>query len=941
MRKIIIFIVAIFASNVAFPQGKTVSIKGSVADESGIPLELATVSLNSSLITCTKSDGSFSIANVPVGTYEYSVSYVGFETLKGTLVVKNGSERIDVNLKELSLALSGVTVTASQEQMGSKSIIDQEAIRHIQPKSMSDLLQLMPGNLVTNPNLNTVANAKIREIGDNVANSLGTAVILDGAPLSNDANLQVMGSAKYGSSWSTDATSAARQTTAGSGADLRTVSAGSIESVEVVSGIPSVEYGNLTSGAVIVKTKSGRTPWEARAQVDERSKLFYLGKGFNLKAGGAMNYSVDWVQSWGDVRRHYLGYDRLTATAGYSRQFGRLSLNVKGSFYSNVNNTKSDRQMDDMDYHYKNSNMGGRLSINGRYQNAKAFLSGIDYNISAQVSKTLDQHDNWVSNPDGVITNSRVAGVREAQFKTVGYHSHYQIDGLPINVFAQLIANKYIPFGKNDFTTLKFGGEYTYDANKGDGFTYDENNPPQYGSAQTLRPRAYKDIPALNTASVFLNDKTEKTFGTIGTQLEVGIRASNLFLDNSKSGGKNSYFVLEPRFNAKVSILNDRNNKFMDDLSITGGYGLFNKMPTLLYLYPDVAYFDNVSLAKYGGNESDRLALMTTDIVSDTKNPDLKPAHSSKWELGLSFAKGPAKGFVTWYHENHRHEFGFASQLYIQSYDVFEVPASAKSPVFSLSTGNVSYVDENGDAKIAGKTRNSEMFHWSLPSNTTHSVKKGLEYGIDLQEWRAIRTSLSINGAWMHVKRVSENTGLQSINYTYGYESVTPEGIGSVSERLNTTFRFITHLPAVKMIFTSTVQIVWYESERMVYEDGSGNSRYHKASWTDGKEYLFVDPVGYYDLTGKLSPWKSDYLNDPTMNVLIPRYQTYAFEKDITSPWVLLGFRFTKELGKTAEISFIANNFTDTKRYHINKYSMTRTLLHPEMYFGAELKIKL
>ncbi len=45
------------------------------------------------------------------------------------------------------------------------------------------------------------------------------------------------------------------QTTAGRGVDLRTVSAGNIESMEVIRGIPSVEYGNLTSGVVIVKTR--------------------------------------------------------------------------------------------------------------------------------------------------------------------------------------------------------------------------------------------------------------------------------------------------------------------------------------------------------------------------------------------------------------------------------------------------------------------------------------------------------------------------------------------------------------------------------------------------------------------------------------------------------------------------------------------------------------
>lgn len=917
------------------------TLQGRVTDESGHPMELALVSLNNSLATHTRKDGTFVFSNLSRGVYNYRVSYVGYEAATGTLNVQTGKERLEVKMKETGLALKSVTVTARQVQMGSKSVINENAIRHIQPKSMSDLLQLVPGNLIENPDLNSLAQARIREIGTNAANALGTAVVVDGTPLSNDANLQVMGSGKYATSWTTSSSSSAQQTTAGRGTDLRTVSAGNIESMEVISGIPSVEYGNLTSGAVIVKTKSGRTPWEAKVQADERSKLVFAGKGFNLKGGGAMNFSVDWSQSWSDPRKHYLGYDRITAAAGYSNNFGPLSLNVRGSFFSNINNTKTDPQMTEQDYHYKNSNVGGRLSVNGKYQSRGSFITSVDYNLSAQLSHTVDKHDQWIYNPDGVITNTRTEGVHEAMFKNRGYHSHYRIDGLPINIFLQAIANKYIQLGQQNFTTLKLGGEYTYDANKGDGFTYDEQNPPQYSNANKLRPRAYKSIPALQTLSFFLNDRLNLRLGSMDAQVEGGVRLSNLFLDKGKSGGNSGYLVAEPRVNLSLSVLNKRNNSLVDDLSITGGYGLFNKMPTLLYLYPDVVYFDNVSLGKYSGGEEDRLALMTTDIVRNTQNANLKPVHSQKWEMGLSFRKNNIKGFVTYFNENHRHELGYQSQLYLQNYYVFDVPGTGKTPHYNAGTQEVTYVDADGVAQTAGKTLTTEMYHWYRPSNTTHSKKHGIEYGLELGEWAPLRTSLSINGAWFHIKRVSEVTGYQSVNYSYGYESVTPAGEGSVSDRLNTSFRFITHIPAVKMIFTTTLQVVWYESDRSTYEDKNGNKLYYKDTWSDGKEYMFVKPLGYYDVQGNYTPWRDEFASNAALNVLMPRYQSYYFKKDVISPWALLSFRFTKELGRTAEISFIANNFSNTRRYHTNKHSLTKTQLYPEMYFGAELKIKL
>lgn len=376
------------------------------------------------------------LGNVPKGTYTYKVTFVGFQTVTGTITV-DADRTINVTLNELGLQLNDVVVTARQVQMGSKSIVGEDAIRHIQPKSVSDILQLIPGNLTKNPNLNKLSQAHIREIDDDDKNNaLGTGVVVDGTPLSNNANLQALSPTRYGSNSGAQSDGMSDQTTAGQGADLRTVSAGNIESVEVVRGIPGVEYGNLTSGLVIVKTKSGRTPWEAKVQTDPYSKLVYAGKGFALDGGGAINFSVDWSQSWGDTRRHYLGYDRMTATAGYSNRWNGLSFNVKGAVYSNINNRKQDPQYEEQDLHFKNKNIGARLSFNGSYTSSESFITRIDYNLSAQVSKTSDEHYDLISNPDGVITDVRKPGVHEAVFKNKSHHSEYRIDGLPVNIYA-------------------------------------------------------------------------------------------------------------------------------------------------------------------------------------------------------------------------------------------------------------------------------------------------------------------------------------------------------------------------------------------------------------------------------------------------------------------------------------------------------------------------
>ena len=45
------------------------------------------------------------------------------------------------------------------------------------------------------------------------------------------------------------------------GAGLRNISSSNIESVEIITGIPSVEYGDLSNGIVKINTRKGKTPF--------------------------------------------------------------------------------------------------------------------------------------------------------------------------------------------------------------------------------------------------------------------------------------------------------------------------------------------------------------------------------------------------------------------------------------------------------------------------------------------------------------------------------------------------------------------------------------------------------------------------------------------------------------------------------------------------------
>ena len=142
-----------------------------------------------------------------------------------------------------NIRLQEVIVTATQSDApGTRSVIGQDAIRHIQATDLSVLSQLLPGVLVRNPELNAPAAFTIRSAtSENTTNALGTAIEVDGLRMNNNANMQQMGLEGRGSLFNS---------TVLSGFDVRSLSPSSVESVEVIRGVPSARYGDVTSGVV-------------------------------------------------------------------------------------------------------------------------------------------------------------------------------------------------------------------------------------------------------------------------------------------------------------------------------------------------------------------------------------------------------------------------------------------------------------------------------------------------------------------------------------------------------------------------------------------------------------------------------------------------------------------------------------------------------------------
>jgi len=802
-------------------QNKLNTLKGQIIDaETSQPIEYVTFQMPElSLWATTDVTGSFNISGIKNGTYTYEISLLGYQKETGKVTIKDENTLLSIKLNPLSLALNDVVVTAQLRKNSSTSLIDQAAIQLLQPKSLDDLLQLLPGNVTKNPNLNSVAQAQIREITSNQNNALGTNVIVNGAPLSNDANLQALSTAKSGSSLNS-------QSASGGGVDLRIISADNIASVEVIKGIPSAEYGNLTSGVIIVKTKNGVTPWEAKAKLDANSKMVYVGKGFSLgEKAGTMNLSADYSQSYEDIRKKYNGFDRVTVNAGYSNTFLKssspLAFNVNIGYFRNLNQEKSDPQLN-KEEKIRNENSGIRLNIDGNWRINKTLLSNLGYNFTASYSHQKDFQNKEIFLQTGItpISDSYISQEYQSRFQNASYYSAYTVDGKPINLYAQLKGDKLIQFSPDLFTTLKAGLEWKYDVNKGEGLTFDPLYPPTVNENQSVRPRAFKSIPAMNQLSSFIEDKTKIPIGTTTLIAQAGIRFTTLFID--KQANRDNIFMKEPRFNLEYTILNRENNSLFDNLSITSGFGLASKAPTLLYLYPEKAYFDATSLATFLGGDIDRsMCIMTTKVIDDTSNPALKPATTKKFELGISGNIHKISGNINFFYEKTENEFGFSSIPFIMNYKLYNIPSGVESLNY---TNGMLYYYKDGVQTAATTTPDFFFYTYKRPSNLYETTKKGVEYSFNLGEIKALKTSLVVDGAWLYIKRLSTQAQYVQINSyykgeKYPYMPIMPAGEGSINERINTNFRLITHIPKLKMIFSTTAQVIWKQSSQNIYED--------------------------------------------------------------------------------------------------------------------------
>lgn len=917
-----------------FAQEAGGAISGKVISaEDGRPIEFAVISLlPSKIYTTTGSDGSYLIENIPAGEVTVEASFFGMSTESREISVTAGKDYVlDFSLSEVSFRMQEVTVTATRDEAGkaTASKISRQAMDHLQASSLGDVMSLLPGVSMSNSSISGVQNLTLRGSGLSGdafdMNSLGTAIIVDGAPLSNNANLQTLSPSMNAGNLSTSNNMTGGGASPATGVDVRNISTDNVESVEVIRGIASVQYGDMTSGAVIVKSRAGASPYVVRVRTNPNIWQLSASKGFQTENAGSFNFSVDYAYSTEKLTAAYEYYQRMNGKLLWSKNFGPLNTNTSLEF-----NYSSDVQGDNPDMEERNlmtgaSGLGGRFSTNGHLNFANAgWLKSIDYNVAgsynAKHSFREQQEGNSMQLYTTALGNSTVSNMPgaavydefgnlitsfapgdEAASATVtpsSYVARYDIYGKEINVYGKLVANFYARLADGVDNSIIAGVDFKTDGNLGDGLI---NTGGEYPLEPRVRHRKYSDIPFVNQLGVFAEDNF--IWDIAGHKLDI-VAGARFDMINGKT-------VWEPRTNISFEAI-------PDVLSLRGGWGVSAKAPTSVYLYPDKYYYDAVLYSNMlSGLDPEEELVIGRTFVFDTENPDLEIATNRKAELGFDLTlAGRYRLSVTAYDEFMDNGYVFGKDLSCWNLISFTQYQLASK--------------EAGERPVLTPGRTYNTFaSWYKPLNNVVNHNRGVEFELDLGRFDAIRTSFYMNGAY--AESSSSNKG-NSFSARASSQSTLEYNIGIYEpylstdrwQNLLTTFRAVHNIPSLGFVISLTAQVNWFEKWWTEY--GNDEMFVSYISWKDGKVYDF-DPA---------------MKEDPEFSYMFSTLSAYRKEVEMTQPYLLLNLNISKEIGDWLTASFYVNNLLNNRPLYESKRSPgTFDELGIPIFFGFEMKITI
>lgn len=823
-------------------------LKGHVVDaETGKPVEFASVLLSESgLWAISKEKGDFQLQHVPEGQNTLVVQCLGYEKRTLTITVKRDIDNLTLKLKQSNLKLDEVTVMAKRktDEATTSYTIDRQALDNQQILNVSDVTVLLPGGKTVNPTLMSDNRIALRsDIQEKGNASFGTAIEVDGMRLDNNAaNGETMG------------------------ASTRTLSASNIESVEIVTGIPSVEYGDLSNGVVKVNTRKGKSPFIVEGKLNQHTRQIAVNKGFALGShAGVLNASIEHARSFADAASPHTAYQRNIMSLNYANVLMQettpltLQIGLTGNIGGYDSKTDPDEELDN---YSKARDNAFRANFDLHWLLNKTWITNVQ--LSGSLSYSDRRSENY-SHTSSASTQPYIHTLQEGYFMAQDYDAQAGIvppvvlgptgywyvrgynDSKPLSWALKAKADWMHRFGKTA-NRLVVGSQYTGSKNNGQGTYYDDMSV-----APSWREYRYDQLPAMNNLAFYVEDKViVPTTRQSTLELTAGLRDDITLISGSDYGTVSS---LSPRVNGRYIFWRGQQRQWVSDLLLHAGWGKSVKLPSFQVLYPSPAYSDILSFASTSTSENKSYYAYHTYPSKAQYNPNLRWQHTNQADLGIEATiLGTHVSLSAFYHKTCRSymstktytpfTYHYTGQTAVQQSGI---PVENRTFTIDPATGTVTTHDRTGampDKELAYTDKRTYVVNQHY-INASPVSRYGLEWIVDFAQIKPLHTSIRLDGNYYHYKGtddvffadvplgisniMSDGQPYQYIGYYRG-SNVTGAGSsahaaisnGGLSKQVNLNTTFTTHIPKIRMIVSLRIEASLYNYHRSLSElDGT------------------------------------------------------------------------------------------------------------------------
>lgn len=958
-------------------------VSGRVIDESTLqPLPYAIVKVsNLDLWATTDVNGTFAIENIPQGLTSIEVRTLGYVTRTVQFNINHNTDLKNIRLKEENLSIPGVEVTARKKStIGTTTYsIDRNTLDHSQALSLNDIMALLPGGQTVNSTLTDDSRMALRSASGERGNAaFGTAIEVDGMRLNNNASMSETQSAS-----------------------TRNISTSNIESIEVIAGIPGVEYGDISNCVVKVNTRRGHTPWIMEASMNPYTRQVALSKGMALAHNaGTLNFSLEHARSFTDIASPHTAYSRNIMSATYNKVFRMKgsSLNLTTSLTGNIGGYNSEADPDafrDTYQRQRDNQLRANMQIDWLCNSKR---SGV-FNVALQAAfSTADRRSESYTNTSSSSTQAYLhtmtngyaiakdyadgMGTGDIILGPTGYwYVRSFNDQKPVTMQLKL-KGEWTRRILGAVNKLTVGTELNSTRNNGQGTYYDDMR-----LAPTWRPYDYSLLPTMHSLAMYIEERL-----TIGRLMLVGgLRDDITMISGSDYGTAAS---LSPRLNARYNIIKGR----QASLTLHAGYGKSVKLPSFQVLYPADTYTDRLVFTPGSTADGKAYYAYYTDVKRALYNKKLKWQHANQVEAGLDATVGKARLSVS----------AFWSRTYnpYQTLNVYTPFAYNQTSQSALEGCGIAVADRiydvNPNTGVVSVTSAADGHTVTLPYSTRRTytanrqyvngspvTRYGLEWVAEMpiiSNRHTLGLSLRIDGKYYHYRGIdntliagspngigdqAESSDVQPLigyyvgsNVTSASTASTPTVSNGMLDKgcsLNTTLT--ARIPQLRLIMTMRLEATLLNYRRNLSDNRTTITLNEAGDVTGTKytgqtdHYVAVYPEYYstWDNPSERIPFAEALLaakdNNPTLyrqlsNLIVRSNTAYYFNPQDVSAYCSANFSVTKEIGKWVSLSFYANNFFNNLASVRNAQTGLKTSLFdsgyvPKFYYGASVRVKL